>query len=42
MSFRTVTHVFVTLLCTLIPTLALAVSGEGGEPTRLDLTSNAV
>ena len=42
MSFRTVSYVLLTLLCALLPPLAQAATGEGGEHTRLDLTSNAV
>jgi len=43
MSCRTARHVFIAMLLTLLPALALAVSGEGGgEPMRLDLTSSAV
>ncbi len=42
MSCRTTRKIFLATLFTLLPTLALAVSGEGGESMRLDLTSSAV
>lgn len=42
MSLRMLSNLFLTALFTLLPTLALAAGGEGGEHIRLDLTHSSI